>query len=296
MYARDYTSMEDEDDRAGMTSEDNVMLIRRVINTGMQGVSCASCGKVLIKYFIQRRHKLCQGIQTIKTRSVLNCEYLHYFNPYMKLGPFKYEVVNWEPFIGVLRDMHTKEEVRDIKEGAKGRMKATPLTVGNDKEKKVLAYTRRRSSKVVYQSESLRPVLEKTSQRINLATKFVLTGERMASENYQVMNYGMGGTIKVHTDVEEGLKPWDDNFLYGGQRLVTYMIYLSEVEGGRTVFTSVGVSQEPRVGDAIFWFNIRSDGGFDTRSYHTGCPVIFGNNHLNEEKRFKNNFRKQVDC
>ena len=49
MYTRDYTGMEDNDDRAGMTSEDNVMLIRRVINTGMQGVSCASCGKVLIK-------------------------------------------------------------------------------------------------------------------------------------------------------------------------------------------------------------------------------------------------------
>ena len=126
----------------------------------------------------------------------------------MKLGPFKLEVVNNEPFIGVLRDMHSEDEANIIKAGAKGRMKATPLTVGNDAGKKVLAYTRRRSSKVVYQSESLRPVLERTSRRIKLATKFVLTGEKMASENYQVMNYGMGGTIKVHTDVDEGLKPW----------------------------------------------------------------------------------------
>ena len=104
--------------------------------------------------------------------------------------------------------MHSEDEANIIKAGAKGRMKATPLTVGNDAGKKVLAYTRRRSSKVVYQSESLRPVLERTSRRIKLATKFVLTGEKMASENYQVMNYGMGGTIKVHTDVEEGIKPW----------------------------------------------------------------------------------------
>ena len=55
---------------------------------------------------------------------------------------------------------------------------------------------------------------------------------------------------------------------------MTYMIYLSEVDGGRTVFSSVGVSQQPRVEDAIFWFNIRSDGSFDTRSYHMGYPVI----------------------
>ena len=42
MYSRDYTSMDNKDDRAGMTNENNVMLIRRVINTGMQGVSCVT--------------------------------------------------------------------------------------------------------------------------------------------------------------------------------------------------------------------------------------------------------------
>ena len=42
------------------------------------------------------------------------------------------------------------------------------------------------------------------------------------------MNYGLGGSINVHTDVQ--LKPWDDNFLYGGPRLMTYMLYLSTVE------------------------------------------------------------------
>ena len=89
--------------------------------------------------------------------------------------------------------MHSEDEANIIKAGAKG--------------KKVLALTRRRSSKVVYQSESVRPGLERTSSIIKFATKFVLTGEKMASENYQVMNYGMGGTIKVHTDVEEGLNP-----------------------------------------------------------------------------------------
>ena len=57
---------------------------------------------------------------------------------------------------------------------------------------------------------------------------------------------------------------------------MTYMMYLSEVDGVRTVFSSVGVSQQPRVGDAIIWFNIRSDGSFDSRSYHTGCPVFLG--------------------
>ena len=59
--------------------------------------------------------------------------------------------------------------------------------------------------------------------------------------------------------------------------MMTYMIYLSSVaEGGRTVFTSNGVTNKPRKGDALFWFNIRSDGSLDTRTFHTGCPVVQG--------------------
>ena len=40
--------------------------------------------------------------------------------------------------------------------------------------------------KVVYQSESLRPVLASLSRTAELATRLKLTGEKMASENWQV--------------------------------------------------------------------------------------------------------------
>ena len=90
------------------------------------------------------------------------------------------------------------------------------------------------------------------------------------------MNYGMGGTIRVHTDVRETMKPWQDDAFFGGPRLHTFMLYLNSVQGGRTVFTAKGVSQPPVDGDAIFWFNVKSDGGFDSRAHHTGCPVVGG--------------------
>ena len=58
---------------------------------------------------------------------------------------------------------------------------------------------------------------------------------------------------------------------------MTYMVYLSEVEeGGNTVFTSNGVQNHPVKGDALFWFNIRSDGTLDSRTFHCGCPVVKG--------------------
>jgi len=56
------------------------------------------------------------------------------------------------------------------------------------------------------------------------------------------------------------------------------MIYLSDVvAGGRTVFTSNGLAVAPARGSVLFWLNHRSDGSLDSRSYHTGCPVLVGN-------------------
>ena len=42
--------------------------------------------------------------------------------------------------------------------------------------------------KVVYQSESLSPVLASLSRTAELATRLKLTGEKMASENWQVLS------------------------------------------------------------------------------------------------------------
>ena len=49
-------------------------------------------------------------------------------------------------------------------------------------------------------NEKLVPSAMKISQRIELATKLKLYSERYASENYQVMNYGIGGKIAPHSD------------------------------------------------------------------------------------------------
>ena len=43
------------------------------------------------------------------------------------------------------------------------------------------------------------PVANNLSQRLNLALKLNVTS-KFGSENYQVMNYGLGGTIITHLD------------------------------------------------------------------------------------------------
>ena len=65
---------------------------------------------------------------------------------------------------------------------------------------------------------------------------------------------------------------------YGGPRLTTFMVYLSQVEsGGHTVFPTIDLYVKPKAGDALFWFNLNSSGDYDTRNIHLGCPVMYGN-------------------
>ena len=71
----------------------------------------------------------------------------------------------------------------------------------------------------------------------------------------------------------------EEEFLQkGGERLATVMMYLSSpAQGGRTVFPQLGLSVRPVAGSALMWVNIRSNGLFDTRVLHMGCPVLRGN-------------------
>ena len=98
------------------------------------------------------------------------------------------------------------------------------------------------------------------------------------SENFQVMNYGIGGMISLHVD--------DQNLGHSHEhatdpertRIMTHMIYLSDVvSGGHTIFPQVGVSVKPIKGSALFWFNIGPDMFHDSRMAHLGCPVLYGN-------------------
>ena len=126
----------------------------------------------------------------------LKCIWLHHNNPYLRVGPFKFEFKNHNPEIGLFHEFMTAIETQNIQELARGKMKSTPCSyVGGSTN-----YHKLRTSKVMYMNENLVPEAMVFSKRIELATRFKLNAEKYASENFQVMNYGLGGKINLHDD------------------------------------------------------------------------------------------------
>nr|XP_015205045.1 PREDICTED: prolyl 4-hydroxylase subunit alpha-2-like isoform X3 [Lepisosteus oculatus] len=91
----------------------------------------------------------------------------------------------------------------------------------------------------------------------------------------QVANYGVGGQYEPHYDFSR--RPFDSNLKKDGNRLATYLNYMSDVEaGGATVFPDFGAAIWPRKGTAVFWYNLFRSGEGDYRTRHAACPVLVG--------------------
>ena len=124
------------------------------------------------------------------------------------------------------------------------------------------------------------------------------------------MNYGMGGQISLHADsilpgIPSADRPLQDFKeipglfasempKYGGPRIMTFMVYVTDVEsGGHTIFPQLGLSVKPVQGSALYWFNLGPKMHYDSRSLHLGCPVIYGNKWItNKWIKFTAQFKK----
>ena len=114
----------------------------------------------------------------------------------MRLTPFKIEFQHDNPEIGLIHDFLTPEETKKIRKLANGKMKSTPyFTTSGPKD-----YSKDRTSKVMYMNEFVVTEAMTISRRIELVTNFQLSTKKFGSENFQIMNYGLGGMISGHVD------------------------------------------------------------------------------------------------
>jgi prolyl 4-hydroxylase len=97
-------------------------------------------------------------------------------------------------------------------------------------------------------------------------------------ENMQVLRYNAGEEYRAHFDwMNPGLPALRKHMGAGGQRLGTFVLYLSTVEsGGGTSFPAVGLDVMPKKGGAVFFVNTDSQYVPDQLTLHAGSPVIKG--------------------
>jgi len=123
------------------------------------------------------------------------------------------------------------------------------------------------------------PLVQGVYQRIEDITLVPKTNY----ESFQVLKYEKGQQYNVHHDMSE-----EDNKLICGPRILTFFIYLSDVEeGGETEFPSLNIKIKPKKGKALLWPSVldnellvTNDGILhyqqDGRTIHAARPVIKG--------------------
>lgn len=213
-----------------------------------------------------------EGIQmTEARRSRLFCRYHDgKRNPRLLLKPVK-EEDEWDsPHIVRYLNSLSDEEVEKIKELAKPRLARATV---RDPKTGVLTTANYRVSKSAWLEGEEDPVIDRVNQRIEDITG--LTVE--TAELLQVANYGVGGQYEPHFDFSRKDEPDAFKRLGTGNRVATYLSYMSDVEaGGATVFPDFGAVIWPRKGTSVFWYNLFRSGEGDYRTRHAACPVLVG--------------------
>nr|XP_045585700.1 prolyl 4-hydroxylase subunit alpha-2-like isoform X1 [Procambarus clarkii] len=227
--------------------------------------------------------RLCRGerLRPVEVESSLVCRLVGHSHPhahgYFSLMPLQLEEMSLDPYIVVLHDFLTERQTDDIIQRAKPKL-ATSRHRGPDGG---FITSMIRTSKNAW----LREIDEPDTLLVNLSKKVEMTTglhalRPSAGEDYQVANYGIGGLYVTHTDhlmINPDLSvytPWER---FMGDRMATFMVYLSDVEaGGATVFPRAGVTIWPKRGSAAFWWNLYRSGVGDENTRHGGCPVLHG--------------------
>ena len=96
-------------------------------------------------------------------------------------------------------------------------------------------------------------------------------------EGIQILKYVDGGEYRPHFDYFPDNEGGRANMAHGGQRIITIIMYLSDVvAGGATIFPKVGLSVYPKKGAAVYFSYFNSLEQVDPSTLHGGAPVIKG--------------------
>ena len=174
------------------------------------------------------------------------------------------------PIIYVVKRFLSDEECKAFIEVGKDKVERS--TVISDGEHEVHAS---RTSYNCWVPHDANEIVHESSKRFSILAKMPINN----AEQYQLVFYGPGNEYKPHFDAfDKNTEEGRNNWFPGGQRVLTALAYLNDVEeGGETDFPDVGVSIKPNKGDVVIFHNcIEGTSDIHPKALHGGSPVIKG--------------------
>uniref|UniRef100_A0A673M768 Prolyl 4-hydroxylase subunit alpha-1 n=1 Tax=Sinocyclocheilus rhinocerous TaxID=307959 RepID=A0A673M768_9TELE len=269
--------------------------LERALNHTKRLLSTVGKGEYLPEK--RKYEQLCRGqgvrMSPRRQRRLLCRYYNSNRHPFYIIGPVKQEDEWDRPRIIRYHDIISEKEMEKVKELAKPRLRratiSNPITgvletaqyriskrraTVHDPQTGKLTTAQYRVSKSAWLAAYENPVVDCINQRIEDITGL----DVKTAEELQVANYGVGGQYEPHFDFGRNDEPDAFKELGTGNRIATWLIYMSDVAaGGTTVFPEVGATVKPMKGTAIFWYNLFPSGEGDYRTRHAACPVLLGN-------------------
>ena len=181
---------------------------------------------------------------------------------------YQVEITRRDPMLLQIRHFLSDEEAEHLK--VLGHPMMDRSTVMNDEEAELHDVDQSRTSYSAFLNAAHDKVVQCIEER---AAKFAQVDVNQ-TEPVQVVRYRKGQQYLPHydyfsRDVEKNLVP-------GGQRLLTFFVYLNTVDpryGGTTAFPELGLEVPAVKGTATFWYNMDSQGNDDPRTLHGGSEV-----------------------
>ncbi|XP_075974693.1 prolyl 4-hydroxylase subunit alpha-2-like [Anticarsia gemmatalis] len=193
----------------------------------------------------------------------LVCRLLRDSHPFLKIAPYKIEMLHQNPDVILFHDVLSHGEIEYLKRIASPSL-IKSIVHG---ERQSLSF---RDSKSAVLRDNDFKLVARITHRVRR-----MTGLNMHyNEPLQVTNYGVGGHYGPHHD---SIVEKDTVNGYIKLRIATVMFYMSDVtEGGATVFPELGLRVLPVKGTALFWFNMHKSGKTDKALLHGACPFLRG--------------------
>lgn len=226
----------------------------------------------------------CEGKKYPHWRDPFECEdderavyvFYHWTLPTQKPSEFK-ETANTKPDvsfslknpnISVIDNFLTSEECAELIALAKTKLKRS--TVVDDKTGNPVEHSARTSSGAFF-AKGETPFIADIEQRISMRAEIPVKN----GEGLQVLRYEVGQEYRPHYDYfVQGEDAQVDNLKDGGQRILTFLVYLNTPKlGGATCFPDIELEVAAREGRGLMFSYVPDP---SSKSLHGGLPVLQG--------------------